>query len=188
MGRFAGARSGSRKNRCCGEVQARRRAASPRQIMTRTRRSTTSGWRPADHQARGQICRLLPRMLPRAVHSCKKQSPGRTTGARAGPPRGLGVGIGRVPSAKTLEERNSANRPQQNDTPKLRSWRASLFRKRGTRFLGHVQFVLSDRPSSSYLTTQWAVRTASPGLGCRPGLCFLWGALTARDKSATPLS
>jgi hypothetical protein len=23
-------------------------------------------------------------------------------------------------------------------TPKLRSWRASLFRKRGTRFLGHV--------------------------------------------------
>jgi len=33
---------------------------------------------------------------------------------------------------------NSAKRPQQNDTPKLRSWRASLFRKGGTRFLGHV--------------------------------------------------
>jgi hypothetical protein len=34
--------------------------------------------------------------------------------------------------------RNSAKRPQQNDPPKLRSWRASLFRKRGSRFLGHV--------------------------------------------------
>ena len=28
--------------------------------------------------------------------------------------------------------------PQQNDTPMLRSWRASLFRKRGSQFLGHV--------------------------------------------------
>jgi hypothetical protein len=34
--------------------------------------------------------------------------------------------------------RNSAKPPQQNDTLKLRSWRASLFRKGGTRFLGHV--------------------------------------------------
>jgi hypothetical protein len=34
--------------------------------------------------------------------------------------------------------RNSANQPQHNAAEKLRSWRASLFRKRGTRFLGHV--------------------------------------------------
>ena len=34
--------------------------------------------------------------------------------------------------------RNSANQPQHNAAEKLRSWRASLFRKRGSQFLGHV--------------------------------------------------
>jgi hypothetical protein len=49
--------------------------------------------------------------------------------------------------------RNSAKRPQQNDTPTLRSWRASLFRKRGTRFLGHAN--APDREAAKIAAVEW---------------------------------